>query len=89
MHSSQQELRQAATQAFMEALDQLDQRLHIPEANNHPSNEQSQGEQSQGTQSISSAPKAGAPNPYSAAITVQALEEAVADIDQFTRTRGQ
>ena len=84
MHSSQQELRQAATQAFMEALDQLDQRLHMPEANDQPSNEQSQG-----TQSISSTPKAGAPNPHRAAITVQELEDAVADIEQFTRTRGQ
>jgi hypothetical protein len=84
MHSSQQELRQAATRAFMEALDQLDQRLHRPEADDQPSNEPSQG-----TRSISSAPKAGAAKAYSAAITVQELEDAVADIDQFTRSRSQ
>ncbi len=84
MHSNQQELRQAATRAFMEALDQLDQRLHIPEADDQPSNPPPQV-----TQSISSAPTAGAPTRHSAAITVQELEDAVADIDQFTRTRGQ
>ena len=83
MNHSQQELRHAAARAFMESLEQLNQRLNVSDDSNGAAN--GHGDKSPDIASSD----ACSPNPSNSAITVQELEEAVADIEQFTRTKDQ
>lgn len=70
MNSHQQELRYAASQAFIESLDQLSDRLSQPEP------------------ASAEAPHREVDKARSPQFTVQDLEDAVADIEQFTQERG-
>lgn len=82
MNHSQQELRCAAAQAFIESLDQLDQRLS-PAADSIDTSSDRVGSSLPGTNPSTAQP----PPPSSRSISVHELEAAVADIEQFTRAR--
>ncbi len=84
MNHSQQELRHAAAQAFMKSLEQLDQRLTLPNETIETSNALSADKRLD-----TDMPEACSLEPSNNSITVRELEEAVADIEQFTRTKGQ
>ncbi|GAB4150731.1 MAG: hypothetical protein Fur0046_29850 [Cyanobacteria bacterium J069] len=74
MNSHQRDLRYAASQAFIESLNQLSDRLSQPE-----------------TAAASEPPRRAPAAPAkerSPQFTVQDLEDAVADIEQFTQSRG-
>lgn len=81
MNHSQQELRCAAAQAFIESLDQLDQRLSSA-ADSIDTSSDRVDRSLPGT-----APSVDQSLPSSRSISVQELEAAVADIEQFTRSR--
>ncbi|MGV0025065.1 hypothetical protein [Phormidesmis priestleyi] len=71
MDSHQQQLRRAATEAFFESLDKLQETLGVD-----------------GKPIPVSPPKAAPPPPESGSqISLASLEQAVADIEQFMRTR--
>lgn len=84
MNHSQQELRHAAARAFMKSLEQLDQRLTLPDATVGSPNALSTDKRTD-----LAAPEACSLKSSNDSITVKELEEAVADIEQFTRTKGQ
>ena len=70
MNSQQRELRYAASQAFIESLDQLSDRLSQPDP------------------ASAEVPHREVDNAQLPQFTVQDLEDAVADIEQFTQERG-
>jgi small-conductance mechanosensitive channel len=81
MNQSQQELRRAASQAFIESLEQLSQRLESPD-----------GELSEDISESSIAPPLNhPPQPpvpeEDAQFDLKALEEAVEDIEQFMQSQ--
>ncbi|MBD2461841.1 hypothetical protein H6G89_12360 [Oscillatoria sp. FACHB-1407] len=73
MNQSQQELRRAAAKAFMESLDQLGMSLSSPEE------EVSEAKPAPASHAKTAPQKP----PASASLTVEELEDAVADIEQF------
>ncbi|PJF23634.1 MAG: hypothetical protein CUN53_21895, partial [Phototrophicales bacterium] len=70
MNSQHRELRYAASQAFIESLNQLSDRLSQPDP------------------AAAEAPHPEMDKARSPQFTVQDLEDAVADIEQFTQERG-
>lgn len=73
----QQELRQTATEAFMESMDQLGRSLQVDEENMLPQPSAPLDDRSSQT------PPEGCSTPMDA----KALEEAVADIEQFMQAK--
>ena len=97
MDENQQELRHAATEAFMESLNQLSRSLQPDEENApHPTQKISQPlTQELSNQKPSNTPEQSTlpscetrPTDFSTDMNINALEEAAADIEQFMQTRN-
>ncbi len=89
MNHSQQELRHAAAQDFMKSLEQLDQRLTLPNKDIGTSKALSADALSTDRRLDTATPETSSLKPSHDSITVRELEDAVADIEQFTRTKNQ